>query len=104
MKPADVLARLTAQAQLLSAVDGLASGGDAELAVDRYRLGLDRVPREVQSLADLGEGEVGGQQWEQPQLGGGERREPLGVGVDRVELGLQLLGPAGEDAEVWPPS
>ena len=34
---------LAARAELLSALDGLAAGGDAELAVDRHRLGLDRV-------------------------------------------------------------
>ena len=34
---------LAAQAELLGALDGLAAGGDAELAVDRHRLGLDRV-------------------------------------------------------------
>ena len=44
-RPSPVTSRpgLAAQAELLQALDGLAAGGDAELAVDRHRLGLDRV-------------------------------------------------------------
>jgi hypothetical protein len=47
---------------------------------------------------------VGGQPRQQPQLGGGQRGDPDGPAADRVELSSQLLGLAGEDAQVGPPS
>ena len=62
------------QADLLHPLDRLAAGGDAELAVDRQGLGLHRVLGQVQLLAHLAKGEVGGQQRKQAQLGGGKRR------------------------------
>jgi hypothetical protein len=64
-------------------------------------LGLDRVVGEVQPFADLRKGEVGGQQRQQPQLGGGQRRGPHGPAA-AVELGPQLVDLGGEDAEVGP--
>jgi hypothetical protein len=54
------------QAGLLDALDRLATGGDAELAVDRHRLALDRVLGEAEPLADLPEGQVGRQQRQEP--------------------------------------
>lgn len=54
------------QAGLLQAVDRLAAGGDAELAVDRQRLALDRVRRDIETLAHLPEGQVGRQQRQEP--------------------------------------
>ena len=41
------------QAEFVHAVDRPAAGRDAELAVDRNRLGLDRVPGEVEPFPDL---------------------------------------------------
>ena len=64
------------QAEFVHAVDRLAAGRDAELAVDRDRLGLDRVSGDVQPLPDLPKREVGGQQREEPKLGGRQRRCP----------------------------
>jgi hypothetical protein len=80
-------------------VDRLAAGGDAELAVERERLALDRVRRDIEPFAHLREGEVGRQQRQEPQLGGGQ---PWGAGggfPERVELGLQLVGLGWEEAE-----
>ena len=58
------------------ALHRLAARGNAELAVDRDRLGLDRVARQAQPLADLQQGEMGRQQRQQAQLGRGQRRRP----------------------------
>jgi hypothetical protein len=67
-------ARLPAeQAELLGMVDRLASGRDAELSIDRERLGLHRVLRDEQPLANLPEAQVAGQQRQQAQLGGSKR-------------------------------
>src|SRR5262245_31032930 len=90
------------EADLLRALDRLAAGGDAELVVHRERVLLHRVVREVQPLADLPEGEVGGQQREHAQLRPGERRCSDALFADRVELGPQLVGLLGEDAQVGP--
>ena len=57
-------------------LDRLCARGHAKLAVDRGRLALDRVFGDEEPLTDLEEIQVGGQQREQPQLGGGERRHP----------------------------
>src|SRR4029453_9584682 len=55
-------ALLAEEAELLGVPDRLAPGGGAELTVDRERLGLRRVPGDEQTLADLPEGQVAGQQ------------------------------------------
>jgi hypothetical protein len=49
--------------------DSITPTGDSEFAVDRHRLRLDRVRRDEQPLADLGECQVGGEQRQQSQLG-----------------------------------
>jgi hypothetical protein len=67
------------EADLLGDGDRLAPAGDAELAVDRDRLGLDRVPRNVQALSDLPEGQVRGEEREQTQLGAREPRACAGT-------------------------
>ena len=41
LRRATVQTRLPTKAELLGALDGLATGGDSELAVERDRLGLD---------------------------------------------------------------
>ena len=63
--PADAL-RAGQYTELVAARDRLAAGGHAELPVDGDRLRLHRVPGDVQSLADLPEREVGGEQREEP--------------------------------------
>ena len=60
------------EADLLCPLDCLAARAGPDLAVDGDGLGLDRVVREVQPLADLAKGEVGRQEGQQAQLGGGE--------------------------------
>ena len=62
------------QAQLARAGHGLRARRRVELAVDRLSLRLDRVGRHVEARSHLAEGEVGGQQRQDPQLGGGQRR------------------------------
>jgi hypothetical protein len=63
---------LAEEPHLMPAHDGLAARGNAELPVDGHRLGLHRVPRHVQSFADLPERQVRGQQRQEAELG---RRE-----------------------------
>jgi hypothetical protein len=60
------------QAELVHAGDRRSAGGDAELAIDRDRLRFHGVPRDVETLADFIQGEVGGQQRQETQLGRGE--------------------------------
>jgi hypothetical protein len=60
------------QAELSGVLHRLATGGDAELAVDRDRLGLDRVLGQEKLPADLRKRQVGAQQRQQAQLGGAE--------------------------------
>src|SRR6266516_2906882 len=95
---------LDQQAEVLGALDRLAARRHAELAVDRDRLRLDGVRRQVQALADLAERVVGGQQREEPQLRRRERRRPDDVGAHGLQLRSQLVGLLPEDAEVRLPS
>src|SRR6266571_1699493 len=92
------------QAEVLGVLDRLATCRAAELAVDRDRLRLDGVRRQVQALADLAERVMGGQEREEPQLRRGERGRPDDVGVHALEPRAQLVGLAPEDAEVGPPA
>src|SRR4029453_5031746 len=73
LQPVDLRLRRLDEAHVLGDGDPLAPAGDAELPVDGDRLGLDRVPRDVETLADLAEGQVRGEVRKQAQLG---RREP----------------------------
>jgi hypothetical protein len=54
----------------------------------------------VQPPADLAEGQVGGQQRQQPQLGGGQCRRPEQVGAHGVDPGVQLVGLPDERAQL----
>src|SRR3954452_10259488 len=56
--------------------DRVAARRHTELAVDRYRLRLDRVARDVQPLGDLAEGEARREMGQKAQLGARERRGP----------------------------
>ena len=49
------------QPELVHPGDRRSAGGDAEFPVDRDRLCLHSVPCDVELLADLAEGEMGGQ-------------------------------------------
>jgi len=49
------------QPELVHPGDRRSAGGDAELPIDRDRLCLHGVPCDVEPLADLAEGEMGGQ-------------------------------------------
>jgi two-component system chemotaxis sensor kinase CheA len=49
------------QVDLLHPLDRLATRGDAELAIDRERVGLHRILGHIQALAHLSKREVGGQ-------------------------------------------
>ena len=64
---------LVEQARAAGARDGLRARGDPELAVDRARLRLDRVRGHEQVVGDLAEGQVGGEEVQQPELGGAQR-------------------------------
>src|SRR4026209_1028398 len=50
--------------------DGLGSGGDPELAVDRPRMRLHSVHRQVELAPDLAEAQVAGEPTHDPPLGG----------------------------------
>ena len=85
----------------VGALDRRAPRRHAELPVDREGLGLHRVRRQVQALGDLPEGEVGGQQRQDPQLGRGEGRAANALPSDRLDLGSQLVsGLISQHAEV----
>src|SRR5262245_47866058 len=88
------------QTDLLHALDRLAARRDAQLAVDRDRLRLHCLGRQVQSLAELPETTVGGQLRQQAQLGAGERGCSHGCVAERVELCSQLVGLLWQDAKV----
>src|SRR5262245_22152990 len=60
------------ETELACPVDRLAAARDPELPIDRDRLRLDRVAGDVEPVADLAEGEVGGQQRQQAELGPGQ--------------------------------
>ena len=60
------------------------------------------MEREGQAVADLSEGKVGRQQWQNPQLCCRERRRAVGDLVDPGEFHLQVTGCFGECAEVRP--
>src|SRR5262245_46205649 len=81
-------------------LDGAASGRHPELAVGGDRLCLDRVPGDAEDLADQPEGQMRGQERQQPLLGRGQllvRRSAAQTAVERFpEVGYQL----GEDAEI----
>ena len=57
-------------------LDGAAARRRAELAVDRDRLGLHGVPRDVEAIGDLGHREVRREQLQHAQLGRRQRRRP----------------------------
>src|SRR5436309_1617233 len=74
---------------------------DAELPVDRDRLGLDRVARDVEALADLAEREVGREEGQQSELGRGQAGGLLAVRHGyRRELLLQFPCDCREHADV----
>src|SRR5215211_8870586 len=56
------------QPKIAGALDRVAAGRDAQLAIDGHRLGLHRVRRYVQPLADLAEGEVRAEVGDQAEL------------------------------------
>ena len=62
------------EADLAGAGDRLGARGRVELAVDRVRLGLDRVGRDVQARGDLPEGQVAGEEAQDAQLRRGQGR------------------------------
>src|SRR6185312_3370068 len=57
------------EADLGRALDGGTAVRDAQLAIHGDRLRLDRIAGDEQTLADLAERQVGGEQREQSQLG-----------------------------------
>jgi hypothetical protein len=61
------------KAETVGALDGLASRRDAELAADRDRLALHGMAGDVQSLANLSERQVGGEEGQESKLGLRER-------------------------------
>src|SRR5580765_4351739 len=68
----------------------LTPAGDAELPVDGDRLGLDRVPRDVEALADLPERQMRGEERKHAELGSCEPGVAPGTGLGyRGELELQ---------------
>src|SRR4051812_41689370 len=73
------------------AVDRAASARDAELAVHRYRLRLDRVPRDEELLADLAERELCCEERKQPQLCGRERSPRFTAVRHRLDLLLERI-------------
>src|SRR5690242_9308059 len=88
------------QAETRRAVDRAAPAGNAELAVHRDRLRLDRVPGHVELLADLAKRKLCSEEWEEPQLRGGQRR-PRAVDVrDRFHLSLERRGFVCQNADV----
>src|SRR6516225_6074248 len=83
--------------QLAGPRDRLAAGGGAQLAVDRVRLRLDGVAGQEQFPADLRERQVGGEQRQQAQLGGAQRRGSRGGRTPGLgKLRPQVLGLPGE--------
>lgn len=60
------------QAEFVHPGDCRSARGDAELPVNRNCLRLHGVSCDVETLADLAQGEVGGQQRQESQLGRGE--------------------------------
>src|SRR6478672_7942258 len=60
------------QTEFVHPGDCRSARGDAELPVDRNCLRLHGVSCDVETLADLAQGEVGGQQRQESQLGRGE--------------------------------
>ena len=85
------------------AVDRLGARGDPELAVDRSRLGLDRVRGDEEVVGDLAERQVGGEEVEQPELGGAQR-PATHHGAGGVDLLPRPLDPLADDDGVvgWP--
>src|SRR5262245_54721501 len=64
--PNNLAAEFLEQLELPRALDGLGAGRDAELAMDRLRVRLHRVERDVERACDLTERGVGR---EEPQHG-----------------------------------
>src|SRR5262245_66458594 len=60
------------QAEALRDRDGLAPARGAQLSVDGDCLGLDRVPRDMEPLADLLEGQMRREERKEAQLGASE--------------------------------
>src|SRR5205823_3416654 len=88
------------QADLPSPGDRVASARDAELAVDRDRLRLDRVARDEQSLPDLAEGEMGREEGEKAKLGPREARAARRAGLrHRLDLGFERRDLLAQDSE-----
>src|SRR3984957_746657 len=88
------------QVQTAAAGDGGAPGGDAQLAVDRPQVGLDRVDRQEQGVRDLLVGQVGGQQPEHGQLAEGERRRlDVGPGAAGGQLADEALADPGREGD-----
>src|SRR3954454_5852198 len=82
-------------------VDGGAAGRDVELAVDRYRVRLHGVTREMEPCADLPEGEMGGQEREHVQLCRRQRRRSWNVAADGANGRLHLRRLRGQAAQRW---
>ena len=62
------------QPDLDGALDCLAARRGPQLAVDGHGVRFDRVARDRQSVGDLLEGEIGRQERQHTQLGGGQAR------------------------------
>src|SRR5215212_7287787 len=88
------------ETQVDGTLDRVAAVRDAELSIDRDRLRLDRVPGDVELLADLRERQVRGQERKQAELRRSQTYSspPLG---NRLDLLLEQLGLVDEDAQGW---
>ena len=82
----------------------LAAGGRTELAVRADGLGLHGVPRDLEVLGDLPEGQVRRQEREEPQLGRSQLLALLARVEALAELRGQLVGFRVQDAQVGPDS
>src|SRR3954453_14987336 len=87
--------------ELTRAGDRLAARGNAELSVRGDRLGLDRVPGDLEPLGHFTKREMRGQERQQEELGARQSRLPARVGdAARLELPTELRGQLGSDPEV----
>src|SRR5690242_2832389 len=86
------------QARLPSPGHGLRARAGIKLAIDRLRLGLDRVHRDVETLGDLPEGAMAGEKPQDPELGNGQRRWARQRAFGQVvDLSPGLIEPALKD-------
>src|SRR5215211_7732702 len=88
------------QAEIAGALYRAAARGDVDLSVDGHRVRFHRMRRQVEALADLGEGEVRGEVREQTQLRSGQRGGPGGVRTKRLQARTQVLDLGPESSDV----